>query len=157
MSLDSDIALLKRVPLFAELPTEQIRLLAFSAVRLDLAPDQVLFREGSRASSGFVVSGGGIQLTHGPQHKVVANCEVGSLIGELALLIETKRPATAKAMVTSQVLEIDRKLILRMLNEYPHVAVRWRATMSERLIATVSELGRVRAALRGIERPPGRR
>src|SRR6185503_9936197 len=50
--IDSDIALLRRVPLFADLPTEQIRLLAFSAIRLDLEPDQVLFREGSRANSG---------------------------------------------------------------------------------------------------------
>jgi CRP-like cAMP-binding protein len=157
MSLDSDIALLKRVPLFADLPTEQIRLLAFSAVRLDLTQDQVLFREGARANSGYVVSSGGIQMTVGPQRKVVTSCETGALIGELALLIETKRPATATAMVASQVLELDRKLILRMLNEYPHVAVRWRATMSERLIATVSELGKVRAALKDVDRLPTRR
>jgi CRP-like cAMP-binding protein len=155
MSLDSDIALLRRVPLFSDLPTEQVRLLAFSAVRLDLAPEQVLFREGSRANSGYVVSEGGIQLTTGPDRKIVGNCEVGALIGELALLIETKRPATATAMVSSQVLEIDRKLILRMLNEFPQVAVKWRSTMSERLMATVTELGRVRAALKEIDRKRG--
>ncbi len=157
MSLDSDIALLKRVPLFADLPTEQIRLLAFSAVRLELATDQVLFREGARASSGFVVSAGGIRLTVGPKRKVVANCEAGALIGELALLIETKRPATATATVASQVLELDRKLILRMLSEYPQVAVSWRETMSERLLATVTDLGRVRAALKDIKPLPVRR
>jgi CRP-like cAMP-binding protein len=157
MSLDSDIALLQRVPLFSELPTEQIRLLAFSAVRLDLAADQVLFREGARANSGYIVSNGGIRLTVGPKRKVVADCEVGALIGELALVIETKRPATAIAMVASQVLELDRKLILRMLNEYPQVAVKWRQTMSERLIATVSDLGKVRAALRDIQELPVRR
>ena len=49
MSLDRDIALLSRVPLFAELTTEQLRLLAFSAVRLELSPGQVLFREGTLA------------------------------------------------------------------------------------------------------------
>ena len=98
-----------------------MRLLAFSAVRLDLAQDQVLFREGAKASSGFVVSSGGLQLTvgEGQKKKVVANCEIGSLVGELALLIKTKRPSTATAMVSSQVLELDRKLIIRMLNEYP--------------------------------------
>ncbi len=157
MSLDSDIALLQRVPLFGDLPTEQIRLLAFSAVRLELAADQVLFREGARANSGFVVVSGGIRLTIGPRRKRVADCEAGALIGELALLIETKRPATATAMVTSQVLELDRKLILRMLNEYPQVAVRWRETMSERLLATVTDLGRVRAVLKDIKPFPVRR
>ena len=59
MSLDRDIALLTRIPLFSELPTEQLRLLAFSAVRLELPPDQVLFREGAKATSGYVVSSGG--------------------------------------------------------------------------------------------------
>ncbi len=157
MSLDGDIALLKRVPLFSDLPTEQMRLLAFSAVRLELAADQVLFREGARANSGFVVVSGGLRLTVGPKRRQVADCEAGALIGELALLIETKRPATATAMVTSQVLELDRKLILRMLSEYPQVAVKWRETMSERLLATVSDLGRVRAALKDIKPLPVRR
>ncbi len=158
MSLDSDIALLKRVPLFSDLPTEQMRLLAFSAVRLELAADQVLFREGARANSGYVVASGGIKLTVGAQRKVVATCEVGALIGELALIIETKRPATATATVTSQVMELDRKLILRMLSEYPQVAVKWREAMSERLLATVSDLGRVRATLKEIKPiPAGRR
>ena len=65
-------------------------------------------------------------------------------------------------MVASQVLELDRKLILRMLNEYPQVAVTWQRAMSERLLATVNDLGRVRAALKEIKRsrraggrPPG--
>ena len=74
-------------------------------------------------------------------------CETGSLIGELALFIETQRPATATAVVASQVLEIDRKLITRMLQEYPHLALRLRAKLSERLTATMSELSRVRGSL----------
>ena len=159
MSLDGDIALLKRVPLFGELPTEQLRLIAFSAVRLDLVPGQVLFREGAKAASGYVVSGGKLELTvdEGKKHDVVATCETGALIGEVALFIETRRPATATASVASQVIEIDRKLITRMLNEYPHLAVRMRAMLADRLTATVFELGRVRQALAKIDRIQPRR
>lgn len=159
MSLDGDIALLKRVPLFGELPTEQLRLIAFSAVRLDLLAGQVLFRDGARAMSGYVVSSGALELSvgSGERKKTVAVCEAGSLVGEIALFIETKRPATATARSAAQVLEIDRKLITRMLNEYPQIAVRLRATLSDRLTATVTELGRVRNALLGIERLQPRR
>ena len=74
------------------------------------------------------------------------------LIGEIALFVETRRPATATAMMASEVLEVDRKLIIRMLNEYPHVALRLRATLAERLTATVAELGKVREALNEIDR-----
>jgi CRP-like cAMP-binding protein len=159
MSLDGDIALLKRVPLFGGLPTEQLRLIAFSAVRLDLAAGQVLFRKAAAALCGYVVSSGTLELsvTEAGQRAVVATCEAGTLIGEIALFIETKRPATATAIAPSQVIEIDRKLILRMLNEYPHLAVRLRATLAERLTATVSELTRVRQALIDVERLPSRR
>jgi CRP-like cAMP-binding protein len=156
MSLDADIALLKRVPLFAELPTEQLRLIAFSAVRLDLVPGQVLFRAGAKADCGYVVSTGKIELAgEGGDDKGVS-CEPGALIGEVALFIETRRPATATATAASQVIEIDRKLILRMLGEYPHLAVRMRAILADRLTATVFDLGKVRQALAKIERLPRR-
>jgi CRP-like cAMP-binding protein len=159
MSLDGDIALLKRVPLLGDLPTEQLRLIAFSAVRLDLLAGQVLFRAGDAAMSGYVVSSGTLELSvrDGERKDIVATCEAGSLIGEIALFVENKRPATATATMPSQVLEIDRKLIARMLNEYPQIAVSLRATLADRLSATVSELGRVREALQRIGRLQPRR
>ena len=159
MSLDRDIALLSRVPLFSELSTEQLRLLAFSAVRLELSPGQILFREGAIALSGYVIAYGGIELAigEGTGKRIVATCETGSLVGEIALFVETRRPATGTAIVSSEVLEIDRKLVTRMLNEYPHVALRLRATLTERLTATVNELTRVRQALNDIDRGSARR
>ena len=159
MSHDRDIALLSRIPLFSELSTEQLRLLAFSAVRLELSPGQILFREGAAALSGYIIAYGGIELSigEGGSKRIVATCETGSLVGEIALFVEIRRPATGTAIVSSEVLEIDRKLVTRMLNEYPHVAIRLRATLAERLAATVSELTRVRQALNDIDRGSARR
>jgi CRP-like cAMP-binding protein len=149
MTLESDIALFRSIPLFADLPTEPLRLIAFSAVRLELAEKQVLFREGTRALSGYVVVSGGLTLSNGEsaRHRAEVRCEVGSLIGELALFIDTKRPATAVAAMPSHVLEIERKAMLRMLNEYPDAAVAMRARLVERLSVTVVDLWRVREAL----------
>jgi CRP-like cAMP-binding protein len=156
MSLETDIALLKGVPIFADLPTEQLRLIAFSAVRLELGGGQVLFREGTKGASGFVVLDGSIQLSAGDgrKRKTHAVAEAGSLIGEVALFIETRRPATATALKPSRVLEIERKVILRMLNEYPAVAERMWATLAERLAATAAELAKVRTLL-SVERGTG--
>jgi CRP-like cAMP-binding protein len=159
MSLDSDIALLSRVPLFSELNSEQVRLLAFSAVHRELRVDEVLFYEGAEALSGYIVASGEIVLTRGEgkPKKHLATCEPGSLIGEIALFITTRRPATATATRLTDVMEINRALMTRMLNEYPHVALRLRAALTERLTATVSELGRVKQALNRIDRPPAGR
>jgi len=155
MSLDSDIALIRRIPLFADLPREQVRLLAFSSARVDLEEGQTLFREGTKAGSGYVLSSGGVELSHGKgtEREVLATCEPGSLIGEIALFVAIRRPATATALLNSQLLEIDRTLILRMLEEYPHLALRLRTKLAERLTATMAELGRVQKALSGLELP----
>src|SRR5262249_7212216 len=129
----------------------------FSAVRVDLVPGQVLFRAGAKADCGYIVSTGKIELAGASSDKKDAVlCEPGALIGETALFIETRRPATATAVTASQVIEIDRRLILRMLGEFPHLAVRMRAILSDRLNATVFDLGRVRQALARIERMPRR-
>jgi CRP-like cAMP-binding protein len=153
MSLDRDMALLSKVPLFSELGNEHLRLLAFSAVRTELLVDQMLFREGSPATSGYVVATGGLELStgQGRHRQVLQSCEPGSLVGEIALFVETRRPATATAVKHTEVLEISRAMVVRMLNEYPHVALRLRATLAERLRVTVGELNRVRQALGRID------
>jgi CRP-like cAMP-binding protein len=158
MSLDRDISLLGRVPVFTGLDTEQLRLLAFSAVRLELAQGQMLFREGAKAMSGYIVASGRLELSTRDENKrtVLAYCDPGCLVGEMALFIETKRPATATAVVPSEVLEIDRKLVGRMLNEYPEVALRIRTILAERLTAEASELAKVRKALLDLGRKPAK-
>jgi CRP-like cAMP-binding protein len=158
MSLDRDIAFLARIPMFGALSNEQLKLIAFSAVRKAVAADEVLFETGAPADSGFVVISGEIALIEpGGGPDAVTLCEAGSLIGELALVIETKRPATAKAIRPSEVLEISRALFSRMLNEYPHVAWRLRVLLADRLTATVSELGKVHTVLKTLELPKGQR
>ena len=153
MSLDNDISLLSGVALFSELNAEQVRLLAFSAAHRELGPDESLFLEGDDAQAGYIVVRGEIVLSRGEgdERKILATCDTGCLIGEIALFINTKRPASATATRMTDVMEINRALMTRMLNEYPHVALRLRAALSERLTATVTELGRVKSALDRIE------
>lgn len=148
MSLERDITLLNRIGLFAELPGDQIRLLAFSAVRHELPAGTVLFQKGVLAKSGYVLSSGKIELSDQIKgvRTVVATCDVGTLIGEMALLVDTPRPATATAIVDSEVMELSRALMMRMFNEYPQVAVRMRGNIGDRLRSNIAELWRIRAA-----------
>lgn len=148
-NLDSDIELLSRVPLFESMTADQLRLLAFSLVRRDLEAGEVLFRQGDKASSGFVVAHGAIELStgEGEARQVLDSCNRGCLIGELPLFIETKRPATATAVSPVTVVEITRQLMLRMLNEFPRVAAAMQARVADRVGGTIAELRRVQARL----------
>lgn len=155
MALADDIALLTRVPLFSDLAGDHLRLLAFSGIRLELPADRVLFRADTKALSGFVVMSGEIEMSieKGEAREPLGRYGPGTLIGETALLIETKRPATATAVVDSEVIEIDRTLMRRMLTEYPDVAVRLYARMRDRLSQTIAEVAPVGAKLDALRYP----
>jgi CRP-like cAMP-binding protein len=152
MTLGEDIVLLTRVPLFSELASDHLRLLAFSAIRLELPAGRVLFRADTKALSGFVIMSGEIELSqhHGEETRTLGRYGPGVLLGETALFVETRRPATATAIVDSEVVEIDRTLMRRMLTEYPEVATRLFVLLRERLADTVGDLGVVEAKLSAI-------
>lgn len=155
MALADDIALLMRVPMFSDLTGDHLRLLAFSGIRLELPVGRVLFRADTKALSGFVVMSGEIELTveKGEIKVPAGRYGPGALLGETALLIETKRPATATALVDSEVVEIDRALMRRMLTEYPDVAVRLFSRLRERLGTTIGELASVEQKLDALRYP----
>ena len=145
MSLDRDIAILRRVPLFADFSAEQIRLLAFSAENRNLGTGEKLFAEGERGDSGYVVVTGAIELTKatGDGPLTEARVGAGTLIGELALVIDVERPVTATAAEPAEIMRIRRTVFHRMMAEYPEIAVSVRNRFAERLAATSGNLERV--------------
>ncbi len=142
MALDDDIALLSRVPLFAGLGGEPIRLLAFSTETRFLRAGDVLFKEGQAADCGYVVAAGQIALSHDgglSEHLAGPGC----LIGEIALIVETLRPATATARDAATVLRIPRALFRRVMTEFPEAAHRIHEDFREKMRATTADLLRV--------------
>jgi CRP-like cAMP-binding protein len=158
MSLERDIALLRGIPFLAELSDEQIKLLAFAAELRDFSAGMRLFSEGAAADSAFVVVAGSVALVRetpsGDETIVVV--EPGCLIGETALLVETRRPATAKALEPTTVLQIRRSQFHRMMAEYPDIAVRLQRTIAERLQTTTSRLNNLLEELEAQPEPAGR-
>ena len=146
MSLESDIAVLKEVPLFAELSGDQLRLLAFGAEHRRLRHGETLFRAAARADAGFVIASGEVVLMQGPlgAEKTVARYGPGTLLGEMALLTETRRPATAVTAGECDLIRITRQLFRRMLEEYPEIAF----LLHERI---GDELGRLTAEILALE------
>lgn len=143
MSLDDDFRRLSRIPLFSALEPEALRLIAFSAETRILRAGDVLFRRGDASDCGYIVLSGTIALDAAGDGSV-AGQTVGrnGLVGELALIIDVARPATAVAREPSTVLRVPRSLFHRVLQEFPRSAERIRRNMTQRLASFVDELGR---------------
>src|SRR5437870_3669971 len=107
MALDDDIALFSRVPVLGGMGREALRLLAFAAETRQLRVGDVLFRKGETSDSGYVISMGAVAMIEDDGDSAAAIVGPGSLIGELALISETKRSATAVAREPTTVIRIS--------------------------------------------------
>jgi CRP-like cAMP-binding protein len=149
VTIEEDIAFLERIPSLALLGRPALRILAIGAETRNLNSGDVLFHAGEAADAGYVVQHGALVLNSSHADDPDRGAVVGpsALLGELALLIETVRPVTAKAAETTSVIRISRSLFLKMLEGFPDAAQRLREHIASRAEQTAAELGSVREYL----------
>lgn len=146
MSIEDDIAFIERVPTLRMLGRTALRILAIGAESRYVHEGEVLFTAGDPTDCGYVIQEGSIRLDVGKSvGEVIAG--PGTLLGELALIAETRRPATAIAREPSTVIRISRSLFLKMLEGYPEAANILRDQISARARNAVAEMTDVRAML----------
>jgi CRP-like cAMP-binding protein len=145
MGLEDDIGVLARNPTLAALEPDALRLIAFAAETKTLRAGDVLFRRDEISNDGFVVLSGSVAID--PSGLGAATARIvrpPGLIGDIALLTQTRRPATAIAREPTSVLRISRQLFHRVLNEFPGSAEKLRQALAGRLLQFTAELGSVR-------------
>jgi CRP-like cAMP-binding protein len=147
MTIEDDIAFLERIPILRRLGAAALRILAIGAENHDVPAGQVLFTVGETADGAYIVQRGSFSLDTGKNDGSEIVAGPGTLLGESALLTETRRPATARAREDSTVLRISRTMFLRILDGYPDAAVRLRELIASRADQWARELDDVRAAL----------
>jgi len=141
MSIEDDVNLLASLPTLRLLGIEAIRVLAIGAEVRNIRRGEVLFEAGESADCGYVVRSGAIEVAsdaEGVHRDVVAG--PGHLIGELALVVDIKRPANAVAIADSTVIRISRSLFQRVLESHPEAAQRLRDYFASRTSQAASEM-----------------
>lgn len=142
MALDDDIRILSDVGLFEGFTQEQLRLLAFGAETTLLGADKKLYREDDIADSAYVVVAGRIVLYREGEGErlVIGHVGPGSIMGELALIADTRRLTSASAEIDSEVLRLNRRMFRRILEEYPDLAVQLHHRISAELQAFLQKI-----------------
>ena len=148
MSIEDDIAFFQRIPTLGVLERDALRILAIGSESLYVHSGAVLFHAGEDADSAFVLQEGAFRLTTGKAtNREPLVVGPGTLIGELALFTETRRPATATALEPSTVMRIPRSLFLKMLDGFPSVARKLRDVIASRIDQATRDLQQVEHAL----------
>lgn len=129
---------LKKVPLFANLPDGDLKNLASIVKKVKIKAGQTLFDEGDPGDSAYIIESGQIEITKISDGKEVLLARVGpgEVIGEMALLDEAPRMASAKANTDTTLLAINQQQLDELLNSSPSatramlytITNRWRET-----------------------------
>ena len=142
MALDDDIRILSGVRLFEGFTQDQLRLLAFGAENMTLPRGRKLYREDDEADSAYVVVNGTVSLyRESEDSKVpVGTAGPGAMLGELALIADTRRLTSAAAATDAEVLRLNRKMFRRILEEYPETAEALRQRIVDDLQALIARI-----------------
>lgn len=139
MSIDSDVALLNRVPTLRLLGGDALRVLAIGSEQREFERGAVMFSAGEPADCGYVVQHGTFRISpDDSSHEIIAG--PGSLIGELALVVAMPRPSTAVAMEYASVIRIARTMFQRVLDSDPDAARRLRDEFANRASQIASDI-----------------
>ena len=148
MSIDQEVEILRRIPIFAKIDPAKLKLMAFASERMTYKPGQVLFRQGERGDAAFIVLKGTadvlINAPDGPLR--VASLSENEIIGEIAILCDIPRTATVQAETELITLRITADLFLRMLMDFPEMGVEVMRVLAHRLEQTTAQLRQVQAA-----------
>ncbi len=142
MSLNEEVDLLRRIPLFAKIEPSKLKLLAFTSERLTFAAGQELFHQGDVGDVAYIIIDGeaDIVVDSSAGELVVAKVGKNDFIGEIAILIDVPRTATVRAASELTTLAISKDQFFRMIAEFPDMAVEIMRELARRLERTTNDL-----------------
>ena len=131
----SSYTFLQKVPLFANLPGNDLEQLCQQVEELSLHADEVLFSEGSIGQNAYVITQGQIEIykTSDGKHIQIAVRQPGEVIGEMALLQAAPRSASARAISDAHLIVISHDQMDHLLDTSPSASRTMLTTITGRL------------------------
>lgn len=157
MSLKQEFELLRRVPFFAEIEPAKLKLLAFMSERVAFDPGKRLFRQGDAADAAYLIIDGHADViieTRGGS-VVVATLGANETVGEIAIISNVPRTATVCAKDRLITLRIPKEPFMRMVREFPNMAVSIMQELAQRLESTNNQLSTAVAEIKRLRETAG--
>lgn len=125
---------LLRLPIFADLPHDQIAWFISQSQELALKPDEVYVHQGDPADAMFVVLDGQLQIRGELSGSLVTFVsKPGDVTGVLPFSRMKQFPLTGRALTNSRVLRLPASLFPDLIQKMPELASRLVALMSDRI------------------------
>ena len=112
--------ILRKSPFFESFSTDQLEKISERAPRLLLAANTLVFRQGERSASMYLILKGGVKIEREDEEGQIFSirevCD-HEIFGELAILSKKGRESTATTIRETELVEIDRPLMLEIIGK----------------------------------------
>ena len=138
--------ILKKVPLFSELDSNEIESVTKLITTQDVLKNTVVLQEGEDGGSLFIIIEGSVKISYySPDGRevVLAVLEQGAFFGEMSLLDKQPRSATVSTLSNTKLAQIRRADFERLLLQQPTVTLKLLSETVSRLRRTSQLLERV--------------
>ena len=125
-----DATRLKSIPLFQDVPDEELAQIATFAQEVTVDSGRELVREGDFSYEFMAIEDGKAEVTRHGEH--VADLGPGDFFGEMGLLEKTLRNATVTAKTPVRIVTLTGWDLKRIERSVPDAIERVRATIEER-------------------------
>jgi hypothetical protein len=122
---------------------------------VQFAPGEVIFAEGDAGADMLILQTGRVEILKliGGEERRLAILEKGDFFGEMAMLEELPRNATARALDRVSAIAVSAGTFDQMLRENPEIVVRMMRKLSARLRQVEDDLDRMAHAAAGTGAP----
>ena len=153
MTLQQDVEVLRKIPLFAKIEPARLKLLAFTSEHVEFQPGESVCRQGEPGDSAYIVLDGTadvvVQSDRGPM--TVAHIGRNDIVGEIAILCDVPRTATVLATTQLVALRVSKDGFFNLVTQFPQVGVEVMHELAARLHQTTTRLTEASLKLRELE------
>jgi CRP-like cAMP-binding protein len=126
---------MKKSAVFADLPIEDIVIIADILLELEYPEGHIIFREGEPGDKMYIIVSGQVIIQKGEGDAIEMTLTLGSgeCFGEMAILDGLPRSATVKVTKPANLLAIEREDFRELLRVYPEISLNVIQILSGRL------------------------
>lgn len=136
--LSSEVSSLQQIPMFRNVDTAKLKLIAITSQRTNYRSGDTLLTEGDRAEMVFIILEGKAKVMRADGDKIVKIAEVqsGSVVGEMGVVLDRPYSGTIIAETPVTALRIDKRTFLDLLTKVPQLSLALIRELSSRLLET---------------------
>lgn len=137
---------LQQVPFFSQLESDSAKALADQLVPRRFSEGQIIFHHGDPGGLLYIITGGKVKISYTlpeGQEALLAILGAGDFFGELALLDDAPRSATAIAMDRTDTLTLHRDDFINFISQNPEFAYQVMRTLAKRIRHLNDQIGDV--------------